>query len=1074
MFKTIQIIVMAALCLNFNSRAQSPKTLPLPNKQAILGKVISSTTGEALPGAVIKVTAPNHTTVSNDKGEFILTLSNGTYNISISHLGYKTKSFSIQIPLKEPLVIALESDDKNLQEVEIVSTGYQNIPKERATGSFTTIDEKTLNRSVGINILDRLEGVTSGLLSNVTPFAGNSSKISIHGRSTLFSNDSPLIVLNGFPYEGTIDQINPADIESINLLKDAAASSIWGSKSGNGVIVITTKSGQYNQKMTINTSLSFSLSNKPDLFYIPQMSSSDFIDLEQYLFSKGMYNSRFSNPYNAVSTAVEIFNQRKNNRISATDSMSLINNLKLQDVRNDIDKYMYRRKLQQQYQLNIAGGTSNYKHYISAGYDKNLEDKVFDSYSRLTLNATNTYSVFKEKLKISGDMYLTSSQNNTATEYRPNSPYDLIADENGNSLPVVLRSGGFRMSYLDTVGNGKLLDWHYRPKDEFSPSSQTKLNQYRLKAGITFKIIEGLEIAASYQFLKENSNAEFYNDVNSYYTRNLINKYSSIVNGTVNRVIPAADILSQSLKDFSSKVFRGQVNFSRVFREDHEVTVIAGYEGSDSRTGGNSQIYYGYDPETLTHANATINPLSNYKYYYSSASSTISTSPYLFGSTNINQSYYVNGSYAYSGRYIVSGSARRDESNLFGVKTNQKGVPLWSLGFAWNIDKESFYALNWLPSLKLRTTYGYNGNVDNSVSAYLTSNTSGSLNYYRNPYARIINPPNPSLRWEKVKTWNFGVDFSVIGNRIDGSIDLYQKKAVDLIGNNPIAFQTGIEQFRGNGASLITRGLDLVLNSLNVKAPIKWRTSLLINYNLDKVDSYKVRQSSNSNLVNGNYQNPLEGYPYNAVFSFPSAGLDNTGAPQGYLDGVISKDYTKIIGTLDASQIKYHGSALPKYFGNILNTFSYKQLELTFNIGFKFDYYFRRSGVFTGSNYGTAIATVYEVSDFENRWQKPGDEHLTKIPALVYPNIAARSTFFQLSEDLVEKGDHIRLQDVRFSYSFSDRDKVTALLKRTTVFLYTRNLGILWRQNNLKIDPDYRTSAIPQPFSASIGINLTL
>lgn len=1071
---------MATLCLNFNSRAQSQKALPLPNKQAILGKVISSTTSEALSGAVIKVTAPNHTTVSNDKGEFILALSNGTYSLSISHINYKTKNISIQIPLKETLIITLDTDDKELQEVEIVSTGYQNIPKERATGSFTHIDNTLLNRSVGINILDRMEGVTNGLLlnrglSSTFPTANNPN-VSVHGRSTLFANAEPLVVLDGFIYNGTIDQINPADIENINVLKDAAASSIWGSRSGNGVIIITTKTGKRNQKLTLELSSTLTLAGKPNLFYTPQLSSSDFIELEQYLFNKGFFTSRFSNAYNPVSEAIEIFNQSRLKLITPQDSAKAIDALKANDVRSDLKELMYRTKIHQQYQFNIKGGTEVHRYYMSAGYDKNLENSFADYSARITLNSNNTFSLLKQKLEITGDINISSGNSyRNANQYTPYTPYEQMIDKNGNPNAVVHRSSGLRMSYVDTVANGKLLDWHYRPKDELDPNMENQINQYRIRFGLNYKLSHEINLSTNYQYLNEKSSRIVLNSVNSFYTRNLFNQYSSINNDIVKSAIPFGDIFNKGDNESISKTFRAQVNFSKHFLKHHEVNAIAGYEGSDGRNNSDSQIYYGYDPETLTNANNAINPSSNYKFYYSSATGTISTTPNLSRKIDINQSLYTNITYSYKRRYIFSGSARRDESNIFGVKTNQKGVPLWSAGLAWKITDEPFIDPNIVESLKLRVTYGSNGNVDKSVSAYLTASASASnaSNLMGSPYATIVNPPNLSLRWEKVKTWNIGLDFLLKNDKVSGSIDVYKKKSIDLIGNNPIAQQTGILQFKGNGANLLSKGFDLLINTKNLTFPFKCSSTFLLNYNIDEVTSYKIKQSSNASIISNNNQNPLEGFPYLAVFSFPSAGLDGTGTAQGYLNGVISKDYAKITSTLDPTQIKYHGSALPNYFGSFINTFSYKSLDLSMNIMYKMNYFIRRTNVFNGSNYGSATNRVYKLANYENRWKKPGDEITTRIPALAY-QATQMGTFFQNSEDVVERGDHVRLNDIRVTYNVSVKSFLSSGFKKINFFCYVRNLGILWRKNEVSIDPDYGTTAIPQSLSFSAGINLTL
>jgi TonB-linked SusC/RagA family outer membrane protein len=1051
---------MATLCSILSLKAQEPISNKSPQKQTIKGKVISAANGEALIGAIIKNIATSQNVISDSNGEFTLTLPNGHYTLAINYLGYKPQTISIQVPLKKLLIITLEVDEQSLREVEIVSTGYQDIPKERATGSFTQIGAKTLNRNVGINILDRLEGITNGLLVNKN-LNGNNAKISIRGRSTIFANTNPLIVLDGFPYEGTIEQINPADVETINILKDAAAASIWGTRAGNGVIILTSKKGQKNKQPAIEVSSTLSISDKPDLYYKPQISSTDYIDLEAYLFSKGAYASSINRSYAPISIAVEIFNSRKNKQITAADSAAQINLLKTNDIRKDLERYAYRNSSHQQYQLNLSGGGENNLYYISGGYDKSLENLITNSYDRLTLNANNSFSFFKDRLELTSNLSFTNSHTNTKSDsYVPYSPYERLADNNGNSLPSVKN---LRLTYAEKAGNGKLLDWLYRPKDELVSNTLDQLDQYKIKVGLKYKLVDNLYLDANYQFLREKNSKEINRDLNSYYTRDQINQYSSISDDLVSRVIPLGNIVSTKDIDLTTKIIRFQLNYNKKIATDHEFNVIAGYEGGDERTNNLNLTLYGYDPETKGNGNETINPLISYPLFYRPAvNQKIPLAPYQNQFINITQSYYVNASYSYLNRYILSGSSRRDESNLFGVNANQKGVPLWSVGFAWII--------NQLPYLKLRATYGYNGNVDKTTSGYLTATTGGLINEWGSEYSLILNPPNPALRWEKVKTWNLGLDFSLKNNRINGSIEAYKKDAMDLIGNSPIAMQSGLTEFKGNGANLQTKGIDLILNTRNIVNEFQWATTFILNFNTDKITSYKIKQASNFYIVQGNYQNPLQGYPYNAVYSFPSAGLDATGNPQGYLNGVASKDYSAITGLLDPSQIKYHGSASPKYFGSLINTFYYKQFELSFNILYKLGYYFRRGNVFTG---GANNLSYTNLGNFEDRWKKPGDELITKIPSLIYPNNNQRQDFFQYSEDLVERGDHIRLQDLRLSYHFWDKT-ANSILKKAQLFLYAKNLGILWRKNSLGIDPDYGTSGLPQSLSCSIGINFNL
>ena len=1063
MKKTILTVVVTVLCLVFSARAQQD--------YLISGTISNAADGRPISGANIKVSPFGALAVSDTLGKYRIRVAGARGTLVVSFTGFQRRELAFDAGNALVLNVALQPADNVLSEVAIVSTGYQQLPRERATGAFTSVDTRTLNRSVGINVLDRLEGLASGLLLNrgLTSASGNNPKFSVRGRSTLFASAEPLIVLDGFPYPGTLEQINPTDIRSIDLLKDAAAASIWGSRSGNGVIVITTKQGRRDQPLKVELNSSLTVSGKPDQFYLPQLSSAEYIGLEQFLFDKGYYDYDLSTGYLPVSAAVEVFSLRAQGKISSADSAARIAALGAADVRRDIDRYLSRRKVYQQYQLGLSGGSAQHHYYLSGGLDRNLENPVGDSYRRLSLNASNTYALLKDRLELSAAVNFSSAQTSSnASPYQPFSPYDRLAAEDGRALPVVFSQGtGIRLAYADTAGGGRLLDWHYRPLEEQRANNFLRNDQYRIQAGLRYQIFSGLSLTANYQYLNEKSVNTLDNDLERYATRNLINTYSALSGGTLIRAVPLGSVLSRGSNELVSKVARFQLNYNGRFGRDHELNAIAGLEGSDTRGTSSGQTFYGYDPETMANGNAGIDPMTFYPWYQEPyASGQIPTAPSMYGLTDIAQSFYGNAAYTYLGRYTLSASARRDESNLFGVKTNQKGVPLWSAGLAWQVSKEGFYPLGFLPVLKLRATYGYNGNVDKSVSGLLAVTSSAQLNEWGSAIARITRPANPALRWEKVKTWNLGLDFSALADRLGGSLDVYRKNAVDLIGNSPVAYQTGVDQFRGNSADLQTSGMDLLLNSRNLAGRLQWNTTFLLSYNADKVTGYKIKQSSNLNIVSGNYNNPLQGYPYTAIFSFPSAGLDGTGYPQGYLGGAVSKDYAKIRSILDPAQLSYHGPATPRYFGSLINTWSYLGFELSLNVTYKLDYVFRRLFVFNGN----ISDTRYQLSGYDQRWQQPGDELHTRIPVLSYPANTARNSFFQYSSDLVEKADHIRLQDIRLAYSLNER--YLKWFKSASIFLYARNLGILWKATDQPLDPDYGSSMIPQPLSLALGLNL--
>ncbi len=1064
MKKTILLIVLAALCLFFQAGAQTKITLS--------GKVTDST-DRPIQGATVKIKATDISTSTNEKGEFTLNASETSGVLTITFVGYKAFEIDFSPTNRGPFDISLVEDKSTLKEVSIVSDGYQILPKERATGSFVLIDSALINRSVGTNILDRLNGITSGLIFNQNPQNPNSTPITIRGTSTLFANDQPLIVLDNFPYEGDLGNINPNDIQSITVLKDAAAASIWGVRAGNGVIVITTKKGKTNTLPQINFNSNITIADKPNLYYTPQLTSAQYIGVEKYLFNQGYYYNT-SDGYSYISPVVDLLNENQNGQLSTAQLNAQLNALSNDDVRTDMEKYLYRKPVSQQYALSVAGGGNANKYFISAGFDDNLQPLVTNSYNRVTINANNTYSLIKNRLEwTSGLMFTQSTAKNNTNGFVPSTPYEMLKDANGNNLAVVPSGGGLRGSYIDTAGAGKLLNWQDIPLDENYPDQTTTTTDYRFSNQLSLKLMPGLQLSAYYLYEKGNTDIVTDNSADSYYVRNMVNTYSQIdpVTGQVTQIIPEGDILNKDNNSYTLNTGRLLLNYDKQVGRDQQVTALGGYEVSDYTSNEDTYTFYGYNPSTGANGNQTIDFADYFQQYYGYNTGQIPTGLTSQGTVDRNRSYFANASYSYKKRYIITESARRDESNIFGVSTNQKGVPLWSTGLKWKINDEPFYKLDFLPLLSLRATYGYNGNTDKSTTAYLTTlSQSGAVNSFNAPYLVVTNPPNPGLRWEKVAVTNFGLDFGLKNNLLTGTIEYYIKNATDLIANSPVAPQSGNTQFRGNAADMRDNGMDVQLNLQILKSPISWNTMFLFNYVTNKVTRYELSAGTNNNIVQGNYLNPLVGYPIYSIFSFPSAKLDDKGNPQGYLNGQLSEDYASIENSTSPSNLKYNGSATPLYFGSVMNNFNYKQLSLSFLITYKLDYYFRKPSLNYSSLFGfPGSAGNFNQADFSNRWQNPGDENHTTVPSMIYPDDPARDEFYTYSNVLVDRADNVRLQDVRFGYTL-DKNSINNLpFKSLQLYVYANNLMILWRANHDGLDPD---SPYSPPLAKSISLGI--
>lgn len=1038
------------------------------------GYVVSQTDSQPLPGVNVVVKGTTRGTTTDSNGAFTIMASDKDVLV-FSFIGYAPQE--VVVGNQSVIKVQLAEDIATLDEVTIVSTGYEQLPKERATGSFAKVDQELVNRRVSTDIMSRLEDVTSGLIFNRN-VEGRANDISIRGRSTLFANASPLIVIDNFPYEGDINTINPNDVESITVLKDAAAASIWGARAGNGVIVITTKKGKANQAPQISVNANVTVIDKPDLFYVPRMSSSDFVDLEQVLFSRGVYTATEASASKAPLTpAVEAMIANRDGMLSDHNLDVALDEYRSYDVRNDYEKYFYRNAINQQYSIGVSGGSTVHRYTVSTGFDRNQENLIGNDFSRFTFNTNNTWSMLHDKLEFGTTLYYTQSkyQNNNAgpasirfTSISPLYPYARLKDDAGNNLPVTVE---YRNSFVTDAESNGLLNWQYNPLDEISQAdNQSRLTDYRINANLKYAITPNLHAEVLYQYWNSTSSNNNHRSKDTYFARYLVNLFTQKdAFGTFTYPVPMGGVLDVYERGSVGHNFRSQLRYGKTWSE-HALSALAGYEVREVESDETNFRYYGYDDETA--ASVPVNYTGYFPYYYNAAyMGPIPNVDYVRSFTDRFISFYGNAAYTFRSRYTFSASARKDQSNLFGVETNQKGVPLWSTGLSWITSNEGFYQSSWLQYLKVRTTIGYDGNIDKSLTAYTTAYNIGTYWLTGLPYAVILNPPNNQLRWERVKIWNTGIDFETKDRILSGSIEYYSKWGMDLIGSALYPPSTGVSEFRGNTASTRGHGIDVVLNTQNVDQIIKWNTSFLWSYNTEKVTSYEIKSGAQRYLNSGsgaslvNY--PLEGKPLFAIYSLPWAGLDpDTGDPQGYVEGQPSTDYQTILDKATPASIIYHGPARPTMFGAVRNTLSWKNISLSFNISYRFGYYFRRNSV----RYANVLAGQVEHGDYAYRWKQPGDEHVTNVPSM--PDVVNRNRdeFYLYSETLVEKGDHIRLQDINLSYTIERQALQKLPFARAHVYAYINNIGILWKATSADMDPDYPTMKPAR--SVALGIKL--
>lgn len=1035
----------------------------------ITGVVMADSSLVQLSGATVQLRGTNVSVTTDNNGKFSISIPESGGTLIVTYVGYSTSSVRVSKNTQAPLNVFMTAIPKEMDEVTIVSTGYESLPKERATGSFATVSEKRFNEQVSTNILDRLPAVANGLsLDRRT----SSDGLMIRGISSIQGPTEPLIILDNFPFEGDIQGINPNDIESITILKDAAAASIWGTKAGNGVIVITTKKGRLKQPLSIAFNANTTIIEKPDLFYAKQMSSTDFIEVEKFLFDK---QYRFSDTSSmgrpAFSPVYEILFKNRNGLISDAEANAQLQGLAQHDIRDEFSKYMYQAAVNQQYAINIQGGSDKSSWITSLGYDKNRSN-TGEKYERISFRIENMFRPVSRLSITAGGYYTYNAFRSGKSGYgsistsRALPPYTRFADESGNALPVF----ALRENYLDTAGGGKLLDWRLFPLDDYKYTTNNNSVQNLLaKLGVNYLISKNLFIDILYQYERQESDLKTLYDVNGYYARDLINRFSQLnySTGQVTYKVPVGSVLDLSNELLQSHNFRAQFNYDNSWGR-HSITTIGGTHVRQSKIDRNAYRSYGYDRDVLT--SGFVDFTTPYPDFVTGSLSfipNIGGNPF-FQTINRFVSFYGNLAYSYDRRYTITLSGRRDGSNLFGAKTNDKWKPLWSTGVSWDIHQEQFYKSSLIPYLRLRATYGYSGNVDQAKTAFTIFQYLNNSPYTTSPIGRILSFANPELRWEQVRMINAGLDFRMKNNRLSGSIETYFKKGQDLFGTDLLDYTGGAgSSIIKNVASMKGHGLDIELNSINILSKsINWKTDLNLSINKDKVVDYYLPNKQGSNFVARNIPAGLEGRPVFSIFSYKWAGLDPlTGDPLGYVNGIPSNNYVELTGSqTQVTDLFYHGPALPILFGSLGNNISIRKLSLAFRLTYKFGHYFRRESIRYFNLFGGANGH----SDYSKRWQNPGDELSTFIPSMSYPAVSSRDNFFTGSEVLVSKADHIRFQYLTLNYDIEPN--WIKGFKNAQLYFSINNIGIIWRANKEGIDPDYPNATIPPAKSYSIGI----
>ncbi|MBO9729563.1 MAG: SusC/RagA family TonB-linked outer membrane protein [Chitinophaga sp.] len=1031
---------------------------------------VTDSIGVPLAGATVIVSGTSQAVVTNTEGNFTITASAGQV-LRITFIGFKTKELHITAAmLKNGTVgnIALQGMPAMLSELNVTAnTGYQLIPKERATGSFGIVTEKALGARMETSIMDRLEGMIPGMVMQ-------NGEITIRGISTLYGNRAPLYVVDGFPYEGDLNLINPADVTNVTVMKDAAAASIYGTRAANGVISITTRYGG-KRKPTVTFSSTLLLKPKPSYGAMHLLNSPQMVDLQQELFNIWHPTMDDQMMRNAQPKAIEALYKYEQQEITKAQLDATLNTLRGNDGQSQLMDLYTRNYFQHRYAFSAGGGNDLHQYQLTMNYTGDRGTGL-----KSTTEAVNIG--LKEKVKVfnwlDAEAGVFTNTSNAVYQQQPpetfynRMPYELLRNPDGSSSPWNYLKSPYEINRLKQEG---LLDETYNPLDELDKSdSRGKSNYFRLQGGFTVKIIKGLSLDLKYQTERGSVYSKTYNGPDSYSAKNMINNATQIFGDSIVKNIPDGGQIQEFRGTDRSYTARAQLNFDRSFNSRHHISALAGAERRVVTSEGTGVFRAGYNDNNLQFLPINEKALGSLKgteavgsvFYYDYNGRNYFTNP-----EDRYISAYGNVGYTYNEKYNFTGSVRVDNSNLFGTDPRYRYLPLWSVGASWRISEEEFMkSLSWLSNLTIRSTYGLSGNVARNVGPYLQAK-SMFVSEAQTMGSEIIYPPNKSLRWEKTAITNIGIDFGLFDQRISGSIDYYIRKSTDLLGDKSTdptnAFRTALINY----GSLNNKGIELALNTQNIRHKnFNWTSYFTLSLNKNRLTEINTKDPTIVGMTSVYGVNKI-GYPSDAMFSFRSAGLDPTNGSLLLYDaaGKVVKNYdqggTIVTNMTDINALVYSGTVRPKYSAGFTNTFSWQQLTLNIMI-------IANGGHVTRDAVPLITSGIFS-TNVDNRvrnfWRKPGDE---KIPGMApAPDLKGnggiyyQQTWFAADQNVI-KADYIKVRDISLSYDFASLLSSAKKIQSAKFTLQVQN-PFHWFNNSQGIDPE---SYWPSSYYANRGM----
>ncbi len=1072
--------------------------------QRTVSGVVTDSKGDPLTGVSVSVKNGKHQTVTNLDGRFEVTTDSENAILLFRYVGMEP--YQVAVKGQSTLHITMNEATQQLAETVVVSTGYQKLSRERSTAAFGFVDSTKLNRIMHKDILSALEGQVAGLRMDINPNTGESSPV-LRGRGT-FSSDvgtNPLIVVDDMATNLTLNEINPYDVESVTVLKDAAAASIYGALAANGVIVVTTKQGKTG-KTAVHVNADWFISTKPKLDDMHYASSGDIIDYETEVYNnrvanKGSVALMFSDlKNNYYSPLYQLYRDRDEGRITADEADKTLAQWRNNDFYNEYRDNVWRTSLTQRYNVSLSQASNGNSHFASFNYEHDRNRIQNDRSNAFTLYYKSTFKLAKwlnVKVGLDARLAKSTAPDGGYNSYNIQEPYARIKDDDGHLVytPYV-NIGGYAGSALngsrirEVQGTEGLMPYTFNVLESID-ESLTDSRRVRMRPFVNAeaKLFKWFKYNIMYQYEWAQNRSETYDDPNSYRMRMTHNAF---IDKDAGCLLPAGGRYMQLANNTYRYTLRNQIGFDKSFDQSkHNVNAIMGLEFRENKSPRLvNQLLYGYNETALTSVRmdwASLNTTGWQSLVYDNKLTYGGLAPSQTETRHRYASFYANVGYNYLYRYNLTASIRWDEADLFGLDTKDQHHPLWSVGAGWNISEEAFMkGIAWIDYMKLRMTYGVNGNVDQSsttyfVARYRTLSTDPTNTQYLS-YSDD-NLPNPKLRWEKTSTLNVGIDFRLLNNIISGSLEFYNRVGDDLLVRKYLDPTVGASQRVINNGRMRNRGVELSLTG-NIIRKGDWNFSTTLNMAYNKNKLLKVEHAPTdiaSSFISSPANFFIEGTSYNTLWAYHLDRVEN-----GY--PVITDANGNDMVTFDAdgrptvnTKTMYGTDALvncgtltPTYNGSLTLNLSWRELELNTML------------VFAGGNKLRLDAldmNAYDINTdvMNSRWTAQDGEGKVRtfadIPSDLQTYASTLSDWWRNSDAHVKHADYIKLRSINVAYHLPEPIYRRLHLSDARLTLQLNNL-FTWCAAGHDIDPESytpnsATRTLPQPTTYTLGLSVS-